>query len=158
MDDRKEVFFRLVSTILKPLGFKRKGTRWTKRTEDSDVTIHLQESSARYSFYLNAEYRFHEAPKHRYPDLSFRIDEAPFLNLETDTDFDEVQRRLPGYLTQEIVPKILSLASLQSKAWNYPPIGAGGGKSEYLRAKKPDKFGGDPCPEFSIWHYLKDEK
>jgi len=140
LDERKKMLFKMVSEILKPLGFKKKGSRWTKHTADSDVTIHLQESGAKYSFYVNAEYRFHEAPKSRVPDLEARIDEAPFLDLENDDDFNRLNERLPDYFRLEIVPKVLSIASLESKAWYGPPIGAWGA-TQFLRERKPGLFG-----------------
>jgi len=140
LDERKKMLFKMVSEILRPLGFKKKGSRWTKHTADADVTIHLQESSWRYSFYVNAEYRFHEAPKTRVPDLVARIEEASFLDVESDENFNRLKETLPDYFKVEIVPKLLSIASLQSKAWYGPPIGAWGA-TQFLRERKPGLFG-----------------
>tara|TARA_R110002153_G_C12984267_1_gene463019 strand:+ start:57 stop:506 length:450 start_codon:yes stop_codon:yes gene_type:complete len=63
-------FKKVIDHLLKPLGFKKSGNKWTMETEELEKIVEIQKSNFSNSYYLNYGYNFKDLD---YKEVSMHI-------------------------------------------------------------------------------------
>lgn len=115
----KKEFESILSEVLVPIGFKKKGNSWIVNGREITKMVNLQKSQFSNSFYINYGYILNAIPlnglaMHVFSGLGSldsceneRIKEL--LNLENNISLEERASNLKNILLEKLVPKISSV-------------------------------------------------
>ncbi len=114
----KKELINIISNVLSPIGFKRKGNSWVFNNSSINKIVNLQKSQFGNYYYINYGYILNAIPlsdmMHIYNRVtSLDIDEREkinlLLNLESNISDEEREDRLKKVLQKELVDKIQSI-------------------------------------------------
>lgn len=119
-------FLKLITKYLQKEGYKRKGNRWFKPTEECKLIIHLQKAPwGGETFYINLLVQVLDTNESRglsYWDIDRRLsifeDDRPYylkdlLNLESDINDEYRENEIRRVLLEIVVPWLDALGSLE---------------------------------------------
>ncbi|MCW3162843.1 DUF4304 domain-containing protein [Chryseobacterium oryctis] len=114
----KKELINIISNVLSPIGFKRKGNSWVFNDSSINKIVNLQKSQFGNYYYINYGYILNAIPlndmMHIYNRVtSINIDEREeinlLLNLESNISDKEREDGLKKVLQKELVDKIQSI-------------------------------------------------